>query len=132
MSDRKGMFLRSGSAWHIDPVGVDTLEAFLKTKDLTPEEVDPIPVDVFVEYVRSKRHVPAVGIRLAYRSRRGRHPGGFSQNEGSNPGRSRSHPGRRLCRVCQIEKACSCGRDPPGISIPSGSTPWRLFSKRRI
>jgi cation diffusion facilitator CzcD-associated flavoprotein CzcO len=47
----KGMFLRSGSTWHVDPVGVDTLEAFLKTKDLTPEEVDPIPVEVFVEYV---------------------------------------------------------------------------------
>lgn len=46
----KGMFLRSGADWHIDPLDVYTFEAFLGTKNLKKEDVDPIPVELFREY----------------------------------------------------------------------------------
>jgi cation diffusion facilitator CzcD-associated flavoprotein CzcO len=47
----KGMFLRSGSTWHLDALGVNTFERFLEAKNLDPEQVNPIPVGLFVEYV---------------------------------------------------------------------------------
>jgi FAD-dependent urate hydroxylase len=46
----EGMFLRSGSDWHLDASGVDTLEAYLDDRQIRPEEVDPIPVGLFLDY----------------------------------------------------------------------------------
>jgi len=58
-----GMFLRSGVDWHIDAAGVHTLETYLEGRGIAPASVDPIPIDVVVDYaewfVRSKR----LGIR---------------------------------------------------------------------
>lgn len=45
-----GMLLRSGSDWHIDAAGVDTLEAYLEVRGVKPEEVDPIPIDLLLDY----------------------------------------------------------------------------------
>lgn len=45
-----GMFLRSGSDWHLDAAGVHTLEAYLEERGIAAEEVDPIPIDVFRDY----------------------------------------------------------------------------------
>jgi len=46
----EGMFLRSGPDWHLDAAGVDTLEGYLDDRQLRPEEVDPIPIGLFLEY----------------------------------------------------------------------------------
>src|SRR5690242_5143415 len=46
----EGMYLRSGPDWHLDGAYVDTLEAYLEERQLRPEEVDPIPIDVFLDY----------------------------------------------------------------------------------
>ncbi|HXZ76126.1 MAG TPA: NAD(P)-binding domain-containing protein, partial [Streptosporangiaceae bacterium] len=46
----EGMFLRSGPDWHLDPAAVHTLEAYLEEQDIRPDEVDPIPVGVFLDY----------------------------------------------------------------------------------
>jgi cation diffusion facilitator CzcD-associated flavoprotein CzcO len=45
-----GMFLRSGPDWHLDAAGVHTLEAYLEERGIEPAEVDPMPIDVFLDY----------------------------------------------------------------------------------
>jgi cation diffusion facilitator CzcD-associated flavoprotein CzcO len=54
-----GMMLRSASSWHFDPTQVHTLEAFLAERGIAPADVDPVPIELFLEYaewfVRSKR-----------------------------------------------------------------------------
>jgi lysine/ornithine N-monooxygenase len=46
----EGMFLRSGTDWHLDAAGVHTLEAFLDGRGIDRAAVDPIPIRVFLEY----------------------------------------------------------------------------------
>ena len=45
-----GMFLRSGVDWHLDPSGTHTFEAFLEDAAIARKDVDPIPINVFLEY----------------------------------------------------------------------------------
>lgn len=45
-----GMFLRSGPDWHVDATHRDTLEAYLEERAVAHDEVDPIPIDVFLGY----------------------------------------------------------------------------------
>jgi cation diffusion facilitator CzcD-associated flavoprotein CzcO len=47
----KGMYLRSGRDWHYDPFDQDTIDSYLKTKNLAPEEVEPLPLDFYLGYV---------------------------------------------------------------------------------
>ena len=44
------MFLRSGPDWHLDGRGEHTFEAFFEDRGLRPEEFDPIPIAVFLDY----------------------------------------------------------------------------------
>ncbi len=46
----KGMLLRTGATWHLDPLETNTLERFLEFKGIDPERVSPLPVNLFVEY----------------------------------------------------------------------------------
>jgi lysine/ornithine N-monooxygenase len=46
------MYLRSGCDWHLDPVGVDTIESFLKTQSLTAAEVEPLSLEFYLRYAR--------------------------------------------------------------------------------
>lgn len=46
----RGMFLRSGPDWHLDAANVYTLAAYLGRRRVTPEEADPIPVGLFIDY----------------------------------------------------------------------------------
>jgi FAD-dependent urate hydroxylase len=46
----KGMCLRSGPDWHLDAAGVHTFEAYLEEKGIAPNEVDPVPINVFLDY----------------------------------------------------------------------------------
>jgi cation diffusion facilitator CzcD-associated flavoprotein CzcO len=48
----KGMFLRSACDWHLDPVGDDTIESFLKTQGLTPALVEPLSLEVCLRYAQ--------------------------------------------------------------------------------
>jgi cation diffusion facilitator CzcD-associated flavoprotein CzcO len=45
-----GMFLRSGPDWHLDASFTDTLEAYLDHRQIRPDEVDPIPIGLFLDY----------------------------------------------------------------------------------
>ncbi len=46
----EGMFLRSGTDWHLDPSGIDTFEAFVEERGLRRAELDPIPISVFLDH----------------------------------------------------------------------------------
>lgn len=48
----EGMYLRSGSDWHLDVSAVYTMEAFIEQRGLTTGEVEPIALDFYLEYVR--------------------------------------------------------------------------------
>jgi cation diffusion facilitator CzcD-associated flavoprotein CzcO len=47
-----GMYLRSACDWHLDPEGVHTIHAFLRTRGLTPADVEPLSRDFYLEYAR--------------------------------------------------------------------------------
>ncbi len=58
-----GMFLRSGPDWHLDGSGVHTFEAYLDQRQIAPEEVDPIPIDVFLDYADWFMHAKGLDVR---------------------------------------------------------------------
>jgi len=45
-----GMVLRSGCEWHLGPTERDTFERFLDTRGQTPSDVEPLPLDLYLEY----------------------------------------------------------------------------------
>ncbi len=45
-----GMFLRSGLDWHLDASAEHTFEAFAEDRGITPADVDPVPIGVFLAY----------------------------------------------------------------------------------
>jgi cation diffusion facilitator CzcD-associated flavoprotein CzcO len=55
-----GMFLRSGTDWHLDAAGIHTFEAFVEDRDLSRAELDPIPINTFIDYAawfQAQKHV---------------------------------------------------------------------------
>lgn len=44
------MFLRSGPDWHLDASGEHTFQAFFEDRGLRPEDFDPIPISIFLDY----------------------------------------------------------------------------------
>jgi FAD-dependent urate hydroxylase len=59
----EGMFLRSGPDWHLDGAGVHTFEAYLEERSIKPEHVDPIPIDLFLDYAEWFRHIKGIEVR---------------------------------------------------------------------
>lgn len=47
----QGMYLRSGRDWHLDPLNVHTIEKFLQTRGLTPSDVEPLSLRLYLDYV---------------------------------------------------------------------------------
>jgi thioredoxin reductase len=48
----KGLFLRSGCDWHLDPQGIHTIEQYLEEKSLTVEQVMPLSLERYLDYTR--------------------------------------------------------------------------------
>lgn len=46
-----GMYLRSACDWHLDPAGIDTIEAFLSSIGKTQAEVEPLSLSFYLSYV---------------------------------------------------------------------------------
>ncbi len=44
------MCLRSSPDWHLDAAGDHTFEAFLEEEGIAPDEVNPVPIKVFLDY----------------------------------------------------------------------------------
>jgi thioredoxin reductase len=61
-----GMVLRSDCSWHLDPLGELTIDAFLATRGQTPADVEPLGLDVYLDYAewyRTERGIePAPGL----------------------------------------------------------------------
>ncbi len=65
----EGMFLRSGTDWHLDASGVDTFEAFIEDRGISSVHIDPVPIAIFLEYAawfQTQKHV-AIRDRLVSR-----------------------------------------------------------------
>lgn len=45
-----GMLLRSACDWHLDPLGVDTIERFLESRGLVAGDVEPLSLDFYLQY----------------------------------------------------------------------------------
>jgi cation diffusion facilitator CzcD-associated flavoprotein CzcO len=59
----KGMFLRSGSDWHLDGDGVHTLEAYLEERGIDAGDIDPIPVGLFLDYAEWFERAEGIEVR---------------------------------------------------------------------
>lgn len=46
----KGMFLRSACDWHLDPLNVHTIEAFLNSQGKATRDVEPLSLDFYLSY----------------------------------------------------------------------------------
>ena len=79
------MFLRSGPDWHLDGSGTYTFEAFFEDRGLRPEDHDPIPREVFLDYTEWFRERTKLEVDRAH----GHRPHRAGR-------RLRGHPGRRL------------------------------------
>lgn len=47
----KGMFLRSACDWHLDPLDVHTIEAYVQSIGKTPNDVEPLSLEFYLSYV---------------------------------------------------------------------------------
>jgi cation diffusion facilitator CzcD-associated flavoprotein CzcO len=57
-----GMLLRSDHEWHLDPVGFHTIERFLEIRGQKPADVEPLSLELYLEY--AKWFEEAKGIRV--------------------------------------------------------------------
>jgi len=48
----RGMYLRSGADWHLDPLAIYTFNNYLVAKNISAEQMNPIPVVTFQEYAQ--------------------------------------------------------------------------------
>jgi FAD-dependent urate hydroxylase len=48
----QGMYLRSGLDWHLDPLEVKTLAAYLEMRGIPEKAARPIPVELFLDYAQ--------------------------------------------------------------------------------
>jgi cation diffusion facilitator CzcD-associated flavoprotein CzcO len=46
------MYLRSACDWQLDPIGIDSIESFLKTEGRTAAEVEPLSLEFYLRYAR--------------------------------------------------------------------------------
>jgi FAD-dependent urate hydroxylase len=48
----QGMYLRSACDWHLDPLKIHTIEAYLHGQRLSPADVEPLSRDFYLHYVQ--------------------------------------------------------------------------------
>jgi thioredoxin reductase len=62
-----GMLLRSSIDWHLDPQGQHTLAAYLEDNGVDANDVDPIPLELFIDYAewfRDAKRISAERVRV--------------------------------------------------------------------
>jgi lysine/ornithine N-monooxygenase len=72
-----GMFLRSGPDWHLDAATVHTLQAFLEEQGIRPDEADPIPIGVFLDYADWFKRAKGIDVREEFVDTLAKTDGGF-------------------------------------------------------
>ena len=61
-----GLFLRSDEKWHLDAEQIHTFKEFIKEAAYTKEQIEPIPISVFLEYADWFRDRRGLEIRDCY------------------------------------------------------------------
>lgn len=61
-----GMKLRSPTSWHLDAAGELTFEGFLRSRGLTPANVSPISLGLYLEYAEWFREQGGITVQQAY------------------------------------------------------------------
>jgi cation diffusion facilitator CzcD-associated flavoprotein CzcO len=62
-----GMYLRSECDWHLDPLHVDTIEAYLASRRLTQAEVMPLSLPFYLDYARwfqARKRIAPLDVRV--------------------------------------------------------------------
>jgi thioredoxin reductase len=62
-----GMYLRSECDWHLDPVGIDTIEAYLASQRLTQSDVLPLSLPFYLGYARwfqARKRITPLDVRV--------------------------------------------------------------------
>ena len=74
----EGMYLRSASDWHLDASGAATIEEYLRSRGLTPADVEPLSRAFYLDYVEWFRQQKGIEPIPAYvqRLERGDHRDG--------------------------------------------------------
>ena len=73
----RGMLLRSGLDWQLDPLGVHTLRAYLEESGIDESEVRPLPVALFIDYADWYAAREGIDVRRATVTALRRHDEGF-------------------------------------------------------
>src|SRR6185369_8336781 len=63
----RGMFLRSACDWHLDPLNIDTIEAYLQTQNKTAKDVEPLSLEFYLEYAewfRKQKLINSLPVRI--------------------------------------------------------------------
>jgi cation diffusion facilitator CzcD-associated flavoprotein CzcO len=72
------MLLRSGCDWHLDPTGRDTIERFLATRGQRPTDVEPLALDLYLEYAAWFERVKDIRCRAVQVTCLDQHDGRFA------------------------------------------------------
>ena len=48
----EGLILRSACDWHLDPLNIHTIEKYLQTQNLTPDDVEPLSLRFYLGYTQ--------------------------------------------------------------------------------
>jgi cation diffusion facilitator CzcD-associated flavoprotein CzcO len=63
----EGMYLRSECDWHLDTLGIDTIEAYLASQQLTPGDVLPLSLPFYLSYARwfqERKRIAPLDVRV--------------------------------------------------------------------
>jgi cation diffusion facilitator CzcD-associated flavoprotein CzcO len=71
------MYLRSGLDWHLDPGGVHTLGSFVEEHAIDNGQLDPIPLQTFLDYCDWFRRTKGIAVREEVVTKVGRSNGRF-------------------------------------------------------
>jgi cation diffusion facilitator CzcD-associated flavoprotein CzcO len=59
-----GMLLRSACDWHFDPAGSATIARFLETRGQTPSDVEPLSLELYLQYAAWFQETKGIHVRL--------------------------------------------------------------------
>lgn len=74
----KGMFLRSASDWHLDPLNIHTIAAFLQSQGKTSRDVEPLSLEFYLTYAEWFRQQKEIQPLPVYIKRLDRFNGRFA------------------------------------------------------
>ncbi len=62
-----GMFLRSASDWHLDPLNIHTIHEYLRHQNKTPKDVEPLSLEFYLNYAewfRQEKNIQPIPVYI--------------------------------------------------------------------